>query len=254
MSRTLKSLCMASSVLAAAATAAWAAPGVDLAWNQCRGKAGAVTARTSTCAATTGNQAVYASVNPPSGINQLEGAEIYIDYMEQGGSLSCWWNLSAGTTRAAALTPLALPPTDANGDATILCGACSAAPCPAGDGSNGFYFLAKGGTGGGGAIVTGPDTGQLKGIIAIGSGTGVAVPADVQQYACGFRISNASTGAGCAGCSNGVTLVLARVTLTQPGVPNVDVTNSNLGNSVIWNEGTPTRKATWGAVKALYRN
>jgi len=245
---------MASGVLATAATAAWAAPGVDLAWNQCRGKAGAVTTRTFACAATTGQQALYASVNPPSGITQLEGAEIYVDYMESNSALTCWWNFSAGTTRAGALTPLALPPTDANGDATILCGACNTAPCPPGNGTDGFYFLAKGGTGGGGGIVIGANTGQLKGIVAIGSGTGVAVPADVQQYACGFRISNASTGAGCTGCDDGVVLTLSRVTLTQPGVPNVDVTNPSLGNSIIWNTPTPTRKATWGAVKALYRN
>jgi hypothetical protein len=253
MSRTLKILCIASGLLTTAATATWAAPGVDLAWNQCRGKAGAVTSRTSACTSTAGTQVLYASVNPPSGINELEGEEIYIDYMEQGGSLSCWWNFSSGTPRAGALTALFLPNPDGNGDATVLCGSCTAAPCTPNP-NDGYYFLAHGASGGGGGIVTGPDTGQLKGIVAIQAGTGVAVPADVQQYACGFRITNALTGAGCAGCNNGVTLVLARVTLTQPGVPNVDVTNANVGNSVTWNGGTPTRKATWGAVKALYRN
>src|SRR5262245_47871408 len=209
MTRTLKTMCIASGLLVAAATAAWAAPGVDLAWNQCRGKTGAATTRTSACAATTGQQSLYASVNPPSGVTQLEGAEIYVDYMESNSTLSCWWNFSTGATRASALTALALPATDANGDATIICGACNATPCPAGDGSDGFYFLAKSGTGGGGAIVTGANSGQLKGIVAIQAGTGGPVPADVQQYACGFRITNALTGAGCTGCANGVSFTLS---------------------------------------------
>jgi len=249
-----KALLMAGVLLALAATAASAAPGVDLAYGQCRGKAGATTSRTSACTATSGQFAVYASVNPPAGINALEGAEIYIDYTESGGALSCWWNFSAGATRAGALTPLPTAPTDVNGDATILCGSCALAPCPATP-TDGYYFTGKAGSGGGGGIVTGANSGQLKGIVAVGSGTGTAVPADVQQYACGFRINNTLTGPSCAGCSNGVTMVLSRVTLTQPGVPNVDVTNANLGNSVTSNGGfTHTSSKTWGAVKALYRN
>lgn len=249
-----KALLMAGVLLALAATAASAAPGVDLAYGQCRGKAGATTANTNVCTATTGQRTVYASVNPPPGIFALEGAEVYIDYIESGGALSCWWNFSSGATRVGALTPLPLAPTDVNGDATVLCGSCAAAPCPANP-LDGYYFTGKAGSGGGGGIVTGANSGQLKGIVAVGSGTGTSVPADVQQYACGFRITNILTGAGCPGCLNGVTLTLSRVTLTQPGVPNVDVTTPNLGNSVIYNGGfTKTSSKTWGAVKALYRN
>jgi hypothetical protein len=251
-----KALLMAGALLALAATAASAAPGVDLAFGQCRGKAGATTSRTSACTATTGQFNVFASVNPPPGVNALEGAEIYIDYLESGGSLSCWWNFSTGTPRAPSLTALFLPNPDGNGDATVLCGTCTATPCASDPAVNtGYYFLNKAASGGGGGIVTGANSGQLKGIVAIQAGTGAAVPADVQQYACGFRINNALTGAGCTGCSNGVTMTLSRVTLTQPGVPNVDVTNANLGNSVASNGGfTKTSSKTWGSVKALYRN
>src|SRR5262245_3440782 len=107
MCKVLKTLWMASVALASATTVAWGAAGVDLAWNHCRGQVGAATIRTSACTATTGHQGLYASFNPPSGISQLEGAEIYIDYSEFGG-LSCWWNFSAGATRETALVPLAV--------------------------------------------------------------------------------------------------------------------------------------------------
>src|SRR5262245_66214716 len=138
-----KTLLMAGALLALAATAASAAPGVDLAWTQCRGKGGAAVTRTSACTSTTGNAgSLFASVNPPSGVNVLEGAEIYVDYQESGAALSCWWNFATGTPRSAALVALFLPNPDANGDATVLCGACTAAPCPVGDGSDGYYFAA----------------------------------------------------------------------------------------------------------------
>jgi hypothetical protein len=239
-----KTLLMAGALLALTATVALAQTGVDLAWNQCSGQVGAAANKTNTCAATTGSQSLFGSVNPPAGIVKLEGLEAYIDYQVAGGTLDCWWDFHTGTTRAAALVPLHVAPADANGDPLILCG--------------NYYFGSHAASGGGGMIVTGPDRGQLKGIVAIQAGTGVPVPAGAQQYGWGCRITNALT-TTCAGCNRAAVFVLNRIVLTQPGLPNTEVTSPAVANCATWQDpagncgATPARNKTWGSVKALYR-
>lgn len=239
-----KTLLLAGALLALTSTVALAQTGVDLAWNQCSGQAGAVASRSSTCAANTGNQAMYASFNPPAGVNQLEGLECFIDYQVAGGTLDCWWNFATGQTRASALVPLHVSPTDANGDPVILCA--------------NHYFLDHAASGGGGMIVTSPDRGQLKGIVAIAAGTGVPVPAGAQQYGCGFRITNVLT-TTCTGCTRAAVFVLNIINLTQLGQPNVVLSSPATANCATWQNpsgncgATPTRNQTWGSVKALYR-
>jgi hypothetical protein len=244
-----KILLMAGALLAMTATLA-SASGVELAWTQCYGQAGAVSMRTSTCAVTTGQQAMYASFRPPPGVNALEGIDVFIDYQVQGGAVPCWWNFSVGATRNLNLVVLTPTPTDINGDPTVLCGA--------------HYFLANNASGGGGMIVTGADRGQLKGIEGIAAGSGQPVPADVQQYGIGFRITNANTGAGCPGCLSAACFVLNTINLTSAGLPDVKLQSPHPGsdNWVTWQQNaagtgcpgaTPTRNATWGSVKSLYR-
>src|SRR6266850_1493703 len=63
-----KALLMAGALLALTSTVAMSATGVDLAWNACFGQVGALPSRASTCASNTGNQAMYASFNPPAGV------------------------------------------------------------------------------------------------------------------------------------------------------------------------------------------
>lgn len=240
-----KTLLLAGALLALTSSVALAATGVDLAWNQCSGQTGAAATRSSTCASNTGSQALYASFNPPAGIVKLEGAEIFVDYQVAGGTLDCWWNFAAGQTRNTALAALGLPPTDANGAPVILCG-------------NYYFFNGSSPAGGGGMIVTSPDRGQLKGIVAVAANSGGPVPAGAQQYACGFRFTNALT-TTCAGCNRAAVFVLNIINLTQPGVPNVVLTSPATANCATWQDpagncgATPARNKTWGSVKALYR-
>lgn len=246
-----KGLWIAGAMIALSATAS-ASPGVDLGWNNCRGQAQTATIKESACLSTSGSQSMFASFNPPAGIQALEACRVYVDYMELGPSLSCWWNFSSGSMRSDALTVLALPPTDpVTGDPEIACG-----PNPFVRGDDGYYFLNRGATAmsGGFGLYTGPNTGQLQGFVILKAGAGRPVAADVQQYACGFRIANTSMGAGCTGCLSRVTLVLSQITLTQPGLPDVDLTTPVFGSAIQWNAITATRNTTWGAMKALYRN
>lgn len=243
-----KALLMAGALLAMTATFA-SASGLELAWNNCFGPSG-VSMRTSACASNTGNQAMYASFRPPAGVTQLEGAEIFIDFQVQGGVMPCWWNMSAGNTRTAALVPLHVSPTDVNGVPVIVC--------------DNHYFLDNNAAGGGGMIVTGVDRGQLKGIVAIQAGTGLPVAAEAQQYGCGFRITNALT-TTCAGCQQAACFVLNTLNLAlAPGTPALALQSPDPGsqNWITWQGdgastqcpgATPTRNATWGSVKSLYR-
>jgi hypothetical protein len=245
------------------------AAGVDLAWNQCRGQRGAAMSKTSACLSTSGSQCMFASFSPPAGVQALEGCEVYIEYQESGGALSCWWTFSVGTTRNDALTVLPLPPTAPETrhppivssrptlpwirEPTIACG-----PYPFVPSEEGYYFLAHAGVAasGGGWIRTGGNTAQFKSIVVLRQGTGGPVTPEVQQYALGVCIDNTNTGAGCAGCLDGVVLVLTRIVLVQPGAPNIDLTTPVLGNAVLWNAGFPgsTATRTWGGVKALFHN
>jgi hypothetical protein len=242
-----KALLMSMVLLAMTATVA-SATGVELAWNQCYGQVGAASIRTSACAVTTGDQAMYASFRPPA-IAKLEGIEVFIDFQVQGGAMPCWWNMSVGQTRTAALVPLHTSPTDVNGVPTILC--------------DNHYFLDHAADGGGGMVVTGVDRGQLKGLGAIAAGTGLPVAPDAQQYGVGFRITNILT-TSCAGCLQGGCFILNTINLTSLGVPNVVLQSPHPGsdNFVTWQGNaaamgcpgsSPARNATWGSVKSLFR-
>lgn len=245
-----KTLLMAGALLAMTATFAQAS-GVELAWNHCFGQAGAASLKTNACNVTNGGQSMYASFRPPAGIAKLEGIEVFIDYQVTGGVLPCWWNFAVAQTRNLALVVQQTSPTDANsGLPVILC--------------DNHYFLNNLAGGGGGGIVTGVDRGQLKGLAAIGAGSGLPVVADAQQYGIGFRITNASTGPGCVGCTEQACFVLNTINLTSFGVPNVVLQSPHPGsdNWVTWQGNaaatgcpgaTPTRNATWGSVKSLYR-
>jgi 4-alpha-glucanotransferase len=85
-----------------------------------------------------------------------------------------------------------------------------------------------------------------------------------------FRVSIANvstTGTGsCEGCTDGACIVLNRIRLTQPsGVGDYTITTPLARAHVLWQAGgsqigglgcpgqLPVRKATWGAVKSMYR-
>jgi hypothetical protein len=243
-----RTLLVAGALLAMWPTPAFAV-GVELAWNACFSKPGAVGLATSACGENLGSQSLFASFVPPAGVDRLEGIEVFIDYQVEGSALPCWWNFAIGQLRRDQLTLLHVSPTDVNGDPLIEC--------------DNHYFLDNGALGGGGMIVTGANRGQLKGLAAIPAGTGLPVAAEAQQYGIGFRISNGSTTppGTCDGCAADVCFVLNTINLTSSGVPNVVMQSPHTGsdNFVLWQTTaweicfTPVRQNTWGEIKSLYR-
>lgn len=218
-----RALGLAAVLLALTSTLARGAPGVALAWNSCWGQASFSPTKSFYCGSGVGGHSLFASFNPPPGIDHLEGAEIVIDYTDNQTSFwfPCWWNFSSGAPRNGALRAWPVPPVDATtGDPLVACGTS-----PHTRTEDGYYFLVRGGAGGGGGTVPEGHSAQLRGMVAIPAGTGGPVTPDVQQYAFGFRIANSNLDPDCQGCITWVTLTLARITLIQPGAPNTVITN-----------------------------
>lgn len=243
-------------LVAGAMLALWSTPsfpvGVELAWNACFGKPGAVGLATFDCGENTGSQSLFASFVPPPGVNKLEGIEVFIDYHVEGSGLTGWWDFRIGQLRSDQLAPLYISPTDANGDPIVAC--------------DNHYFLDNGASGGGGMVAGGfwgPSGGQLKSIAAIAAGTGLPVAEGAQQYAAGFRISNGSTvpPGTCDGCSNDVCFFVYSIHLTSFGLPDVILQSPHPGSDfmILWQSNawqlcsTPVRLNTWGQIKGIYR-
>jgi len=221
------------------------AQSVDLNWNECSGGTLDAADKTTACTSNTGFNHLIASFYAGPGVTNLESIEVIIDYQVAGGILPCWWDLKDGSTRAAALVILDTDPGDPGSGLPLF-------KCP-----NNF-FLDRAGAGVGGMVQTGADRGRFAAAIALGSGQGAA-PASGEEYACGFRITNALT-TTCTGCTQPAVFVLNRVTLGQPGQPSIELNSPQNNNCTSWRSATgvncgavPTRKSTWGSLKALYR-
>jgi len=222
------------------------AQSVDLNWNECSSGTLDATNKTIACTSNTGLQNLIGSFYAGPGVTNLENIEVIIDYQVAGGVLPCWWDFRTGATRFSALTVLGLDPGDPNTGEPLF-------KCP----NN--YFLDNAAFVVGGMAALGGDRGRLGAAIAIPSGLGSA-PAAGEQYGCGFRISNALT-TTCAGCAQAAVFVLNRITMGMGGgQPSVELSSPQNNNCNFWGGGTglncgtvPTRKSTWGSLKALYR-
>jgi hypothetical protein len=244
-----KTLILCGLLLAVSAPSAMAA-GVNLNWTDCMG-AGPVTNVVFACNANTGASTLIGSYNPPAHIDSVCGADVVVDLVSTSPTLPLWWNIQTGGCRAGALSR--------SFDFT-------SGPFTCIDHWSGNVALASGGY-----TITGPNTARvlMSGAVASVNCDG---PADTgvdpgnEYYAFKMTLSRAKTvGTGaCAGCSDGVSLVLNEIKLYSPSRGTQDVTYSlvspDLQNCVSWNNGapngcqaTPTRNRTWGAVKTLYR-
>lgn len=221
------------------------AQAVDLNWNECESGTLDAADKTTACTSNTGLQNLIASFYPGPGVTNLEAITVVIDFQVAGGVLPCWWDLRDGATRVSALTVLGIDPLDPNTGEPLF-------KCP-----NNYFLDGAAGTAGG-MVSTGVDRGRFSAAIALGAGQGSA-PAQGEQYGCGFRISNALT-TTCAGCTQPAVFVLNRITLSQPNQSPIELNSPQSANCGSWRSGTgvncgavPTRKSTWGSLKALYR-
>lgn len=225
--------------------------GINLSWQDC-GTSGSG-ARTSACASNAGANVLIVSVIPPAPMPQFNGAAVTIDLQTTGAALSPWWHMESGGCRSGSLLWSAdFSVSDLNGDPI-------------------FHHCMDpwgGRAGGGSNFSTGPllaNRARIRGVAAL-SGN-IALDNVSEAYMMQLKIANAGTvdPDGCAGCLDGACLVLQSVQLTQPlGVGDFIVTNPLQRQHVTWQasggsiglgcpNALPTRNATWGAVKSLYR-
>ena len=239
------------------ASAALAA-GYNTAWDECIIDPSSLESKTFACDTNEGMDLIFVSFFPPAGIGQFAAIEQeFAVYTDTYSALDPWWQLKgAGQCRDGAISM--------TGDFSAASNACDpGAWATAVVGGIASYNVSPYGYA------------DFNGVIAVPSAYESALTEGVEYY--GFKIGIAHTKTvgleACSGCAQGVCIRCASIRLVQPlGAPGGNVTiadnpsGSDLPNQgtrswVVWNPepwgkcfGTvPARRATWGAVKSLYR-
>lgn len=240
---------MLLAALAALATPASHAAGINLSWDDCG--AYGVENKSFACDrnAIPGTASIIGSFVPPTGTTAIIGEEVVLDVNDGWyRTIPDWWQfINVGSCRRTALS--------ASADFTAY---QSCADYWAG--------LALGGAT---AYLT-PyrnDPSQARLLLVFATAMTNAGPVDehLEYYAFRVTISGAkSVGTdACTGCSREMCIRFTKLTLTQPvGVGDFLIWTSDQRPWVTW-QGTnlvvgcnaviPTRNTTWGALKALYR-
>ncbi len=250
-----KTILLCGLLLAVSATVAAAAPGTNLRWGACLGDAGTIN-KSFLCNSNTATNSLAGSFELGADVLQSSGLEVVIDLASAGATLPAWWAFkNVGTCRTTALSlstsisPLAV---------------------------NCIDWAAAQATGGIGAYnigARGPNTARMVAAIAVPASALADLFGATEYYAFNMNVSNAKTvGPGlCAGCETAVCIVFNSVKVTTQVAANdrtlAGPTNGTDSNFATWQGGagvivgnntgcpaaTPTRSATWGSVKSLYR-
>ncbi len=246
-----KVILLCGMLLAVTASAAFAG-GLGLRWTNC-GADGGVQNLTFACNTNTGNRALAASFVLDTDLLLVLSDELVVDIATSGPTLAPWWELRTnaaenfnacrnGTISIAAQDGASCP------DVFGLQGSMNiAAMQPFRHGANSIRLL---------CVNAVPSTSPVDLIVADGAERGVAR----------WTINNTRTvgSPSCAGCALGACIVFNSCNLTTVGNANnrlITGANDVGGDFVTWQGGagtncpaaTPTKSATWGTVKGLYR-
>jgi len=242
-------------LLALSASVAAAGPGLGLRWSNCIGDGGAIN-KAFACNSNTGSNQLTGTFEVAADMQNVSGNEIVIDLASAGASLPAWWQFrNPGTCRTTAMSMnTALSP---------LAVACV-------DWGSG---LAAGGVGAYNIGLRGPNTARIVAALAVPSANLALLAAGQEYFSFNLIINNTKTmgATGCAGCQTGVCIVWNSLNLTTPiAANNKKISGPSNGfdaDFATWQGGagvtvgqvtgcgaaTPTKNATWGAVKSLYR-
>jgi hypothetical protein len=257
MMRRILGLSLVAAMLCGASVAV-AAPGLSLSWQSCRGEGTGSSNRAFACDVNTGaSEVLVVSFELPADLAQVSGNEVVLDLLSQSDPMPAWWDFkNAGACRLTSLVFNQVA--DPN---NVVC----------------VDWAQGGSTGGIGAYSTGTPAsmGNIDPALAPRHRRCVialAVPpnalqdlvAGTEYFACNLTIDHAKTvGTGsCAGCSQPMCIVLQALNVTTPVLANniyIGNPSTPASNIVTWQGvgpnclAVPTRNATWGQVKALYR-
>jgi len=239
-----KILLMTGALLALTAGLAMAQGDINLGWSDCPAPYGVGTTNISpACTSNTGANILVGSFSAPADMAELNGHLAVVDLQVAAATLDAWWHVETGGCRVGRMT----------GSFDFTSGPFSCGDVWAGLASGGINIA-----------TIGTNRLRIKTVCAV---AGVApVAADgAEWYVFKLTIGNQqSVGTGsCAGCTDPACIVFNNLLLTQPaGVGDYVLTSGplqyatwRLGTGVVGGcpEATPTRKGTWGSVKALYR-
>jgi hypothetical protein len=243
-------------LLAMSATVAAAGPGVGIRWLACLSDAGAINQNFACNVNTGANSLVGTFQLGAAGLLQTSGNEVVIDIASSTSTLPAWWQaVGASACRGP------------NGISMNFVISPSAVNCA--DWANAG---ASGGIGAYNIGARGPNTARIVAAIAVPPSALQDLAGGQEYFSFNVLIGHAKTvGTGsCTGCGNSVCIVFNSINLTTPVLANnVKLTGPSNGfdsDFCTWQGGggvsvggvagcgaaTPTKNATWGAVKALY--
>jgi hypothetical protein len=239
-----KAILLCGMLLAISATVASAA-GLNLRWQNC-GADGGTQNRTFACNANAGSNVMVGSFVLDTDLLQVNGNELVVDLATAGPALADWWRFtSAGACRQTALA----------------IAAHDGASCPdmfAGQASMNIAAYQLG--------LHGANSGRILCVDAVQAAAIVDLFAGQEYGIAKWTVSNVKTvGTGaCNGCLTAACIVFNSANLTTEGnLNNTKLTHeAGPGSSYLtWQGGggtncpaaTPTKNATWGSVKSLYR-
>ena len=253
----MKRLLLSASALLVAITVssvAHAAPGINMAWTDCRSDGG-LSNRAFACNTNSGSNVLVVSFVAPAGVTGMSGNELVIDLLSTTAPLPQWWAFrTVGSCRQNALSSNFVAP------GTLI----NCVDPWSGQAAGGIGNYTQVAPGGGWTISPTVESQHARMVIAIATASPGPIDADVEYFSGNVTINNTKTvGTGaCAGCADPVCIVLNSVKITQ-GVGIGDFTLStpvSANSNMVTFQGTgadcnavPVRNTTWGAVKGLYR-
>jgi len=229
---------------------------INLAWNDCITKPNAAENVQYACNGTaSGTVNLVASFIPPDALPAFVAAELRLIISTDGGSLPDFWDLAYGGCRENSL----YYPAYDNQTGTGTSGACQN---PWSGSPSGGAFACE-------VNYLGTGVTRIRTSRAIASARSLSAG---QQYHGGvftldfLKSAETENEPLCAGCCTTVTITLTSVELDQtagsPGGDVITLTAPATRNVVTWNSlgcngsssiPTPTRKSSWGRIKATYR-
>jgi len=247
-------------LLAVTASMASAAQGLNLRWSACMGDAG-IPNKSFACTSNAGSNQLVGGFEVGADLANVSGNEIVMDLASAQATLPAWWQFrNPGTCRTTSMS---------------MNTALSALAVNCVDWGSG---LAAGGVGAYNIGLRGPNTARIVAALAVPSQNLALLAAGQEYFSFNLVINNLkSAGLGsCAGCSDPVCIVFNSLNLTTPIAANnvkfSGPTNGTDSNFATWQGGagvitnppgggggsgcpaaTPTKNATWGQVKSLYR-
>ena len=255
MNRLLLRSAATAALVLMTASMAHAQAALNMAWTDCVGDATPVTNMAFACNTNAGGvnaHTLVLSFIAPAGIDSLNGAEMWVDIISQSTPLPAWWNAQSGGCRAGAIGV-----NFAYGGA----GTCIDSYTGAGVGGVAGWNVPVSWL----PTINGSNSAQytvLDFAAAVPQGSELACVQGSEYFVGNVSILNTkTTGTGlCAGCTDPVCLSFTRCLLTQPA-PAIPIYISTPGtNSLVTWQGVgadcaavPVRKATWGAIKSMYR-